>query len=94
MRAGQWDVLSRGQWCPSANLISAHIFEKVKRDANMAFLSRIPGTYWRRLRATQRDVLVAAALTLLAGAVVVVALWKPPSPELHSAGEIHLIERP
>jgi ferric-dicitrate binding protein FerR (iron transport regulator) len=42
--------------------------------------SRIPDTYRRRLRLSSRDVLVAAALTALAGGVVVAALWKAPSP--------------
>jgi hypothetical protein len=42
--------------------------------------SRISDTYRRRLRLSSRDVLLAAALTLLAGGVVVAALWKGPSP--------------
>lgn len=38
--------------------------------------SRIPDSYRRRLRLSSRDVLVAAALTALAGGVIVAALWK------------------
>jgi hypothetical protein len=46
----------------------------------MPRISRISDTYRRRLRLSSRDVLVAAALTLLAGGVVVAALWKAPTP--------------
>ena len=46
----------------------------------MARISRISDTYRRRLRLSSRDVFVAAALTVLAGGVVVAALWKAPSP--------------
>jgi hypothetical protein len=46
----------------------------------MPRISRISDTYRRRLRLSSRDVWVAAALTLLAGGVVVAALWKAPSP--------------
>ena len=45
----------------------------------MARISRISDTYRRRLRLSSRDVLVAVAVTLLAGVVVVAALWKAPS---------------
>ena len=45
----------------------------------MARISRISDTYRRRLRLSSRDVIVAAALTVLAGGVVVAALWKAPS---------------
>ena len=41
--------------------------------------SRISDTYWRRLRLSTRDVLVAAALTMLAGGAILAALWKVPS---------------
>ena len=46
----------------------------------MPRISRISDTYRRRLRLSSRDVLVATALTALAGGVVVTALWKAPSP--------------
>ena len=46
----------------------------------MARFSRISDTYRRRLRLSSRDVVVAVALTALAGGVVVAALWKAPSP--------------
>jgi len=49
----------------------------------MARISRISDTYRRRLRLSSRDVLVATALTVLAGGVVVAALWKAPSPGAH-----------
>ena len=68
--------------------------ERLSGHTNMAFISRVSETYRRRLRGTPRDVLVAVALTLLAGVVVVTALWKPPASELHSSGEIHMIDRP
>jgi len=72
-----------------------HLFSKrLSGHMSMAIISRIPETYRRKLRGTPRDVLVAAALTLLAGIVVIAALWKPPSPQLHSAGEIHSMDRP
>jgi hypothetical protein len=45
----------------------------------MPRISRISDTYRRRLRLSSRDVMVAAALTLLAGGVIVAALWKAPS---------------
>jgi hypothetical protein len=52
--------------------------------------SRIPDTYRRRLRLSSRDVLVAAALTALAGGVLVAALWKAPPPgELFPSTAIH-----
>jgi hypothetical protein len=50
----------------------------------MPRISRISDTYRRRLRLSSRDVLVAAALTALAGGVVVAALWKAPSTSVHS----------
>jgi hypothetical protein len=67
---------------------------RLSGHTNMAFISRISKTYRRRLRGPPRDVLVAAALTLLAGIVVVAALWKPPPPELHSAGDTHGADKP
>ena len=47
----------------------------------MARFSRISDTYRRRLRLSSRDVVVAVALTALAGGVIVAALWKAPSPD-------------
>jgi hypothetical protein len=46
----------------------------------MPRFSRISDTYRRRLRLSSRDVLVAAALTALAGGVVVATFWKAPLP--------------
>jgi hypothetical protein len=45
----------------------------------MARISRISDTYRRRLRLSSRDVFLAAALTALAGGVVLAALWKAPA---------------
>lgn len=63
--------------------------ETLTGHRNMAFISRISQTYRRRLRSSSHDVLVAVAATLLAGIMLVAALWKPPSPDLRSAGETH-----
>lgn len=52
--------------------------------------SRIPDSYRRRLRLSSRDVLVAAALTALAGGVIVAALWKaPPTDGLFPSTAVH-----
>ena len=58
----------------------------------MARMSRIPDTYRRRLRLSSRDVLVAAAVTVLAGGVFVAALWKAPSPGDHFPESVILPE--
>jgi len=53
----------------------------------MALISRISETYRRRLRLSSRDVLVAAAVTALAGVAIGAALWKAPAlPDAHTAG--------
>lgn len=53
----------------------------------MARLSRISETYRRRLRLSSRDVLIAIAVTLLAGAVIAATVWKR-SPDAHTAYSI------
>ncbi len=72
-----------------------HVFwRRLSGHTDMTYISRISQVYRRGLRGTPRDVLVAAALTLLAGIVVVAALWKPPVPELHSASDTHVMDKP
>jgi hypothetical protein len=57
----------------------------------MARLSRISETYRRRLRLSSRDVLIAIAVTLLAGAVIAATVWKRPSRDAHTAYSIQSV---
>jgi len=54
----------------------------------MARSSRISENYRRRLRLSSRDVLVAAVVTVLAGAAVAAALWGPAAPGAHSTDSV------
>ena len=60
----------------------------------MARLTRLSETYRRRLRLSSRDVLVAIAVTLLAGAVIAAALWKAPLSDSHTARSVQLGTEP
>jgi hypothetical protein len=50
--------------------------------------SRISETYRRRLRLSSRDVLVAAVVTVLAGAAIAAAIWGPAAPGVQSTDSL------
>ena len=60
----------------------------------MTIISRISEAYRQRLRLSSRDVMVATAVTLLAGVVIVAALIKGPAEQRHRSGEAHFEFRP
>jgi hypothetical protein len=64
-------------WHPGA--LTTYVLVSKNGCTIMARNARIPETYRRRLRLSRRDVAVAAGVTLLAGALVITALWKTPA---------------
>ena len=73
-------------WRPGVS--EPYVFVTTNGLQTMPRNSRISDTYRRRLRLSSRDVIVAAALTVLAGGVVVAALWKAPSPGADFPGSV------